>query len=1148
MRCKAVLQLEALEERYLLNGQTDFLVNTTLLGNQLNPIVAADGQGNFVVAWEGFNPASGTTDIFVQRYGRDGTALGGEVQVNTTTAGEQRFAKVASDLAGNFVVVWSGPNPSNGRTDLWGRRFDTAGQPVTTEVLLNPASEGFDSGARVAMSASGDQIVVSRTGSITGNQDIYAQRYDGNLNALGAAFVVNTNRSGPQVASRLAMDAAGNFVVTWNTLSTQTGLNTVAGRRFNALGNPLTAEFAIGADAGNRTNMSLALAPDGGFLTLWVSAHPSTNNLAVTALRFNSSTQPGTPFVVSDPTIASPFGAAGFDGSGNIVVAWQTRSTDVPPRDNFFAQRYDASGTPIGGRDVLNIVAGSDLSPVALAVAQDGTYLAAWAVSPQAGDLDVHAAVVTPANRPPVLTSLSGPTTALQGDLLDFHASATDPDNDLLTYTWDTNGDGIFGDADGPDLQLRFTQVGSHTVTVLVTDGDGETATGSLTFTVANVPPTGDPGPDQTIAEAVTATFHGTVSDPGSDTESYTFEWDFDYDGQIFQADASGADTLNTFLEPGVYQVALRVSDSNGGVDISQLTVTVVNLPPTVDAGPDQTLDQGSEAIFQGSATDPGAPPETFVYEWDFTYDGETFLAQASGAESAFSYVQPGTYQVGLRVTDSNGASAIDVLTVTVLNVAPVADAGLDQTIDQGSIAAFHGSFTDPGAAGETYSYEWDFNYDGENFDTQATGADVTQQFRRPGSFQVALRVTDSNGGSDISQLTLTVRNVAPRANAGPHQVVDAGDTALFHGEATDPGLPDEVLTSEWDFAYDGQQFRSQAVGLDVSHSFLAPGTYQVALRVTDDSGATGLSVTTVTVLGAQADLVFHHSISTPEGNSRVLLTYEIISADALAAAVQVSLYASASRSIDGTAQLLGTTTIQPTELDLAGNAALMPGLHTLVRSTRDLGFPTERHWSYRPQRDYYLVARLDSGQVVAEADEANNDAVYAGVYQVAGSHQLFIQGTDQADSVQLRNDARTITVTLNGTMFHYVAGRVSRVEARLHGGDDILDAQGFRRAVWAWGGNGNDRIEGSARQDTLVGGAGNDTLIGHAGADLLLGGAGNDWLSGNAGRDWLFGGLGDDHLHGGRGLDLIWGGGGSDWVWKCGRWLPLNLWGLEIG
>src|SRR5439155_5854385 len=238
--------------------------------------------------------------------------------------------------------------------------------------------------------------------------------------------------------------------------------------------------------------------------------------------------------------------------------------------------------------------------------------------------------------------------------------------------------------------------------------------------------------------------FHASLTDPGAAQEAYLYEWDFNYNGQSLVVQALGADASHQFIQPGTYQVALRVTDSNGGSGVSVLTVMVNNVPPTADAGPSQAINEGDTASFQGTATDPGAPPETLSYAWDFNYDGQAFVAQASGADATHTFVQPDTYQVALRVTDSNGASSLSMTTVTVTNVAPTPYAGANQTIDEGSTAAFHASLTDPGAAQEAYLYEWDFNYNGQYLVVQALGADASHPFIQPGTYQVALRVTNS--------------------------------------------------------------------------------------------------------------------------------------------------------------------------------------------------------------------------------------------------------------------------------------------------------------------------------------------------------------------------------------------------------------------
>ncbi|WP_282092538.1 nidogen-like domain-containing protein [Epibacterium ulvae] len=80
-----------------------------------------------------------------------------------------------------------------------------------------------------------------------------------------------------------------------------------------------------------------------------------------------------------------------------------------------------------------------------------------------------------------------------------------------------------------------------------------------------------------------------------------------------------------------------------------------------------------------------------------------------------------------------------------------------------------------------------------------------------------------------------------------------------------------------------------------------------------------------------------------------------------------------------------------------------------------------------------------------------------------------------------------------------------------------------------AWGGTGNDRLQGNNTRNELDGGAGNDRLIGGGGRDRLEGGTGRDRLDGGSGNDLLLGEGGFDYLNGGRGADRLLGGNGRD-------------------
>lgn len=86
------------------------------------------------------------------------------------------------------------------------------------------------------------------------------------------------------------------------------------------------------------------------------------------------------------------------------------------------------------------------------------------------------------------------------------------------------------------------------------------------------------------------------------------------------------------------------------------------------------------------------------------------------------------------------------------------------------------------------------------------------------------------------------------------------------------------------------------------------------------------------------------------------------------------------------------------------------------------------------------------------------------------------------------------------------------------HGGDDCIV-----------GGEGDDQLRGETGNDVIFGNEGNDLLIGAVGNDKIFGGDGNDTIRGETGNDNIFGNGGDDKITGGSGNDVIDGGDNND-------------------
>jgi len=165
-------------------------------------------------------------------------------------------------------------------------------------------------------------------------------------------------------------------------------------------------------------------------------------------------------------------------------------------------------------------------------------------------------------------------------------------------------------------------------------------------------------------------------------------------------------------------------------------------------------------------------------------------------------------------------------------------------------------------------------------------------------------------------------------------------------------------------------------------------------------------------------------------------------------------------------------------------------------------------------------------------AVESLEDRLVMSVTSFSLSNKVLTVVSDNAasDVRVLQSGSNYVILDLtNGFRKTVAASAVSRVQFFGGAGNDRFVNDVLHLPVSAWGGAGNDYLEGYGGDDYFVGGAGNDTLVGYGGNDALVGGAGDDVLLGMAGNDRLIGGDGNDHLNGGAGRDWLWGGNGDD-------------------
>ncbi len=375
-------------------GDVSTIVNTTLIGNQTTPAVAINNNGDYVVVWvspgQGADTGTPATNIIAQRFNRRGEAQGPEFIVNTIETGNQVEPDVAMDDAGNFVVVWS----REGDTDtdgIWARVFDRFGTPQGQQFRVNQVRLNAQYAPKVAMDATGNFVVTwsSYIDSLK-NNEVIGRRYNRFGQALSDEFTVNVQSSGSQRDSDVATDDSGNFVVVWMSDGQDGNDWGVVARVFNADGTPRTGEILATQYRVNRQiDPRVAMDADGDFVITWSSFGQDGSGFGVYARRFASN---GTPkadeFQVNQTSLQYQHQSdVAMDKAGNFTVVWTTagQDNDLAIDWGVYGRMFMADGSnfvlpPKGHAGEFRInaeTAGDQITP-AIAMDAVGNYVVAW--------------------------------------------------------------------------------------------------------------------------------------------------------------------------------------------------------------------------------------------------------------------------------------------------------------------------------------------------------------------------------------------------------------------------------------------------------------------------------------------------------------------------------------------------------------------------------------------------------------------------------------------------------------------------------------------------------------------------------------------------------------------------------------------------
>ncbi len=397
------------------------------------------------------------------------------------------------------------------------------------------------------------------------------------------------------------------------------------------------------------------------------------------------------------------------------------------------------------------------------------------------------------------------PTAACPNTPLTF--TATSPD--AAVFTWDFNN-GVLGS--GQTTTYVYTTSGIYLPLLILEDSAGcvLVVPNSQPVNIHPVPQASFNQSNSILCDSGTVAFSNTSVSTAPIT---LVNWDFGLGLGTSQANNPSF----FFGIVGTYDVQLIVENNFGCRDTAfQPGLVVVGQPPNAEPSLSDTTGCAPFSVTFSDLSIPGSSPIA-SRQWTFSLSSPTFSSQAN---PTFIYTQPGVYTPVLEVTDQNGCTDTDTLTLESL-APPIADFTASDSFGCAPIDIQFQSLTP-----NITDWEWDFGDASAN----AFVANPLHSYQNDGTYSVSLAVTDSEGCQD----TL----IKPQYINLDHPVADfaISDTVICPNEPlqfTDLSQSDTLLTTwTWQFGNGDQSNQQNPV-----YSYLVAGLYEVSLKVEDVFG-----------------------------------------------------------------------------------------------------------------------------------------------------------------------------------------------------------------------------------------------------------------------------------------------------------------------
>ncbi len=458
--------------------------------------------------------------------------------------------------------------------------------------------------------------------------------------------------------------------------------------------------------------LSVAFSPTGGLLAI-ANAAPRSNSVSVFSVGSNGALTPvpGSPFT----TGAEPISVA-FSPTGGLLATANDSANTV----SVFSVDSGGALTPVPGSPFA-----TDSGPDSVAFSPIGGLLAA--ANFRASTVSVFEAAPPTA----MISSPAGGQTYAIGQEVATSFSCADVYGPGISLCADSNG------SDSPGT-LDTSRAGAFTYTVTATSRDGQTGTGSISYTVAGAPTAmiSSPADGQTyvIGQHVVTTFACTEGASGPGLSSC--------------ADSNGSDSPGTLdtSRAGAFTYTVTATSRDGQTGTDSISYTVAGAPTAMISSPagGQTYAIGQEVATSFSCADVYGP-------------GISLCADSNGSDSpgTLDTSRAGAFTYTVTATSRDGQTGTDSISYTVAGaptamISSPAD-GQTYAIGQHVVTTF--ACTE-GASGPGLS---------SCADSNGSDSPGTLDTSRAGAFTYTVTATSRDGQTGTDSISYTVAG-APTA------------------------------------------------------------------------------------------------------------------------------------------------------------------------------------------------------------------------------------------------------------------------------------------------------------------------------------------------------------------------------------------------